>query len=553
MGKTLTPKTRVDSLKKQAKAWLKAVRMGEAPGLARLAAAWPNAPALPTLRDIQHALALEYGQRDWIHLKTTLSDMALDQQARSERVDTLLRHAWGGDLSVARRILERDPSITRDTLATAVVCGDQAEVNRRLAADPDAANRKLGPLNWPPLLYLAFSRLPGQAAGDAVAIAASLLNHGADPNAEFNDGWDNPFKVLTGIIGQGEDVQPTHEQAAELAALLIERGAEPYDTQALYNTSIVGDDITWLRALYGYAEQRGETARWNDPAWKPNLGGKLRLGTLDYLIGNAVGQNHLVRAAWLLDHGANPNTPHAYSGQPVHAVAQLSGFGAMAALLERYGAKPVTLKGLEAFQAACLRGDEAAARALLAPAYLRDPGPLLTAAELGRADAVALLLTLGAPANGLGPDDISPLHRAVQSGSAAAVESLLAAGADVNQREKRWRGTALSWAGVLGRYSLIERLESLSHDARSLTSLCRFGRLEDVLGAHPDLANQVVGGNTPLFCLPDEESHAVDAVKILLDHGARPDFRNAEGRTAADAARKRGLDEAADLLDGARG
>ncbi len=43
------------------------------------------------------------------------------------------------------------------------------------------------------------------------------------------------------------------------ATLLIERGANPFDTQALYNTSIVGDDIRWLEFLWKHSEARGVT------------------------------------------------------------------------------------------------------------------------------------------------------------------------------------------------------------------------------------------------------------------------------------------------------
>jgi ankyrin repeat protein len=550
MSKTLTLKTRLESLKKQAKAWLKDTRAGDAASLARLTAAWPNAPAHPILRDIQHALALEYDQKDWISLKAALNDLAFDARSRAERVDAVLRHGWGGDLAVARRVLERDPSIAQENLATAVVCGDLAEVERRLAADPAAADRQAGPLKWTPLLYLAFSRLPGPGSDNAIAIASRLLDLGADPNAAFNDGWENPFKVLTGVIGQGEGGKPTHERAAELVALLIERGAEPYDTQALYNTSIVSDDTDWIDLLYRYSERQGATARWSNPDAKPSLGGQWRLGAIDYLLGNAVSQNHPKRAQWLLDHGANPNAVHGYTGQPVHVLAQLSGFNDMTALLERNGAQPVRLEGAQAFRAACLRSDGAAAHALLAssPEFIKDPSPLLAAAELGRDDAVALLLSLGAPVGGIDREGFSPLHRAVQSGSAVTVDRLLAAGADVNLREQRWHGTPLSWAVALDQAHLVDRLAGLSRDVRALTVLGLFDRLEQVLTIEPSLVNEVVGGNTSLFCLPDDEDLAVAAARLLLDHGARPGFRDAEGLTAADAARKRGLDEASDLL-----
>ncbi len=42
------------------------------------------------------------------------------------------------------------------------------------------------------------------------------------------------------------------------------------------------------------------------------------------------------------------------------------------------------------------------------------------------------------------------------------------------------------------------------------------------------------------------------ATRLLIVHGADPTVRNAKGRTPADAARARGLDEAAELMEGAR-
>ncbi len=55
---------------------------------------------------------------------------------------------------------------------------------------------------------------------------------------------------------------------------------------------------------------------------------------------------------------------------------------------------------------------------------------------------------------------------------------------------------------------------------------------------------------SPLFCLPDEEERAIEVARILLAHGADPKLRNGSGETAIDAARRRGLEEAADLMEG---
>src|SRR5690606_17724938 len=126
---------------------------------------------------------------------------------------------------------------------------------------PGAASRAGGPLDWPPLLYLTYMRLPGGAA-QSVEIARLLLDAGADPNARWSDDWANPFTALTGVIALGEGVKPPHPRADELADLLLERGADPVDMQAFYNTSIVDDDPHWLEVLWTHSERRGVTEKW---------------------------------------------------------------------------------------------------------------------------------------------------------------------------------------------------------------------------------------------------------------------------------------------------
>lgn len=550
MRRELTAKTRLESLRKDAKRWLKSLRAGDAEARVRLAAAWPGAPSQPSLRHVHQALALEFGCGSWIALKAALDDVALDRSSHEERVKQLLRHGWDGDLSAARRILARYPEIARDSLFTAAASGDLEEVERRLAADPQSAMKTAGPLAWTALAYAAYSRLDGN---NALAIAQRLLDAGADPNFAFDDGWGNSFTVLAGAVRLGEGARPSHAQATELVERLISAGAKPFDIQTLYNVSIVGEDVYWYDLLWRHCEAKGEVEKWRTTGGV-SLGHGFGLSTLDYLLGNAVGSNHLVRAGWLLDRGADPNTAHAYTKQPVHVVAQLSGFLEMQRLLELRGARPVVLAGAEAFQAACLRHDAGAARALLAaqPELVRDPGPLLAAAGFGDAEATRVLLELGADTRALDGDGISPLHRAVQSGSRATVERLLDAGADANLRERKWRGTPLSWAVVMGCSQLFERLVPLSRDVRALAALGAIDRLKVVLNAEPALANQRLAQDeapTPLYCLPDDEELAVKVARLFIDHGADPAVRDGKGRTPADAARLRGLEEAAELIE----
>jgi uncharacterized protein len=548
MSRTLANNSNLESLKKEAKRWLKAWGAGDAEARRRLTTIWRKAPPEPGLRHIQHALALDYGFAGWPALKEALADQALVKRSHAERVGEVLRSAWGGELSVVLRILQRTPEIARDSIHTAVMCGDLAEVERRLAQDASAATAKGGPLDWEPLLYLAYGRLPG-AGERAVAIARLLLDNGANPNAEFDDGWGCPFKTLTGVIGQGEGVRPPHPRAGELAALLIEYGADPFDTQALYNTSIVGDDTTWLEFLYGRCQAQGTEARWQGEA-RGLITGPSR-SALDYLLGNAVSFNHVRRAEWLLQHGANPNTDHAYSGSPVHMGAQLLGHWEISDLLVLRGATPVVLSGQPAFQAALLRRDFGTAQAIAEadPAVLAGALPLLLAAGRGLDDVVAVLIGLGMPVDLAAADGKRALHVAAQSGHVEIARRLLAAGADIDRRGTQYDATPLGFAVFFKRSAMIDLLAPLSRDVVSLVAAQQLDRASDVMRAQPQLVHARNRHGSPLlFLLPDDEEEAVKVTEFLLAHGADPRVTNEHGETAAQIARRRGLDDAADLM-----
>jgi hypothetical protein len=51
----------VESLRKKAKAWLRALRGADSDAQARFKRAYPGGPERPVLRDVQHALAREHG------------------------------------------------------------------------------------------------------------------------------------------------------------------------------------------------------------------------------------------------------------------------------------------------------------------------------------------------------------------------------------------------------------------------------------------------------------------------------------------------------------
>jgi hypothetical protein len=72
MSDELPRKRTLESLRKEAKRWLAALRAHDADARARLERVLPSSPNIPTLRDVQHALALEHGLPGWMALEEQL-------------------------------------------------------------------------------------------------------------------------------------------------------------------------------------------------------------------------------------------------------------------------------------------------------------------------------------------------------------------------------------------------------------------------------------------------------------------------------------------------
>jgi ankyrin repeat protein len=554
MSPTLTPDSTLEALKKQAKRWLKAIRAGDKQAQQRLLAATGLAPAVQSLRHVQLALAREYGLPGWSALRQAVEDM---HRSHAERVEIVLRSAmWQGDWVSASRILARWPNISAENLYTAVATGNLEELQRRLAADPAAANRKGGPLNWEPLLYLAYARLPG-GESHALEIARLLLDRGADPNACWIGDWGPPaFTVLTGVIGEGEENSPRHLQAVALASLLIDAGAHPFDAQALYNTSLLRDDCAWLDMLWAQSARHGKLECWTEVSSSTQIGGSIPLNALDYLLSNAVGFNHPQRVQWLLRHGANANCMQAYSQRPLREEALVRGHTSVTELLVLHGAAALPLEGESAFRTACMQLDRETARTLAArnPEYLQDAWLMLTAAEANRSAVVALLLELGMNVDSADGGQLRGLQAAVRGDARDVVNLLIRHGADVDRPTTGAGGGALGFAAHFKRRELADLLAPLSHDVGNLVYLRMKQRLSELFGEDPSLVNPAdpKSGCIPLFWLPDDEDEAVEMTTFLLAYGADAGLTNNDGITAEEAARKRGLADAADLMRASR-
>ncbi|MBP7336611.1 ankyrin repeat domain-containing protein [Niveispirillum sp.] len=551
MSRTLSPATNLDHLRREAKRWLKAIRAGDATARTRLITITPQAPSDVGLRHVQLALAREYGLPGWADLKQAVADLELARQSQASLVDTILRAAWdGGDRAAAARILARWPDAGAGDFLLDLLRGRTGAVARRLTADPDRVKRKAGPLNWEPLLYLAYARLPG---GAGVEMARLLLDHGADPDARFDDGWGNAFTVLTGVIGQGEGDRPPHPDAHALATLLVERGADPFDAQALYNISICRDETDWLDFIWWACAARGLTPAWTERLEKPRIGGRFPLPVIDYLLGNAVAYNHLRRAEWLLLHGADAGGVHAYSGRPLSVEALVYGHRAMADLLRRHGAPEPDLSPLMAFQVAAmaLDRDQAHTLALAHPQVLQDPAPLHNAAQQGRVDVVELLLDLGMPVDLGDTGEQRAIQYAVMGGRLEVVKLLVARGADIDRpTATEYGGGAMGFAAHFARRDIAAFLAPLSREVSELVYLGMTDRLADLFTREPELVNapHPKFGVLPLFALPEGEEEAAAMAELLLSWGADPGAVDQNGVSAEQAARGRGLIDAADLI-----
>ncbi|MBI4474483.1 MAG: ankyrin repeat domain-containing protein, partial [Acidobacteria bacterium] len=590
MARRITPETTLDNFKKEAKRWLRELRANNLKARARFEHAYPSAPAKPGLRDVQRALALEYGFPGWTALKQAVEKGATstteveetraqivarfldyacpDHHVRGRPAHRIARHA-------AMRILQQHPEIARDNIYTAVVCGEVEDVERILRNSPHVANQKssatapgrsavggaedifkdIGPKGWEPLLYLCFTRLTADKANNnAVTIARMLLDHGANPNAFFMAG-DSRYTPLVGVIGEGEEDRPPHPRRDELAHLLFERGAEPYDIQVIYNIHFHGKILWYMKLMYEFAVNAGRKADWKNPEWPMFDMGSYGSGARWHL-SIAVQRNDLELAEWCLSHEANANaappSDERFSQRSLYEEAVRAGHTDMAELLARYGAPrtAVALQGEEAFALACLRLDRAEASRLMAPhpEYLRSKKALLAALRHDRADVVELLLDLGLDVDFEYEHRQRPLHLAAAEDAVRVAELLINRGAQIDPVESNWNNTPIDFAVWHEYPRMMELLGRHTRDAGNLTFIGNVPRLREVLTERPERA-KLNWGETPLFWLSEDEEKALEIIDLFLAHGADAGFRRKDGRTAADIARRRGLHRAAARLE----
>ncbi len=551
MSADLPSRPSLSSLRREAKSLLEEVRRNQPGALALVREHHPDPEDFASDRDALLVVAGKYGYPGWRELQRTFEEEAGAGGTLEERADLFAELAclsYRGDDHVSRReraarMLAETPGISTASPWAAAASFD-VEALGQLTRDAESAAAPGGPRDWPPLLYLCYSRVPEEKPRrDAVAAAELLLAAGATGDTsvgpEERGGWG--WSALTGVLGEGEHgllQQPPHPRARELAGILLDAGADPNDSQGLYNTMFTPDN-NWLELLLARGLDAGAVVY---PGHEPPL------RTLDYQLSQAVRRGLSERVALLLERGADAAAPDLYNGRSNYENAVLGGFPEIAEMLAGHGVEVVELSLEDRFTAAAMSGDESRARQLFAeaPAMIENPELLLEAAA--NAAATRLLLDLGADPDAPNENGRVPLHWAAWENCGEVVRLLLARGASCEIRERDHDATPVGFANHAGHFELRDLLLDHSRDVFDLAAWGRVEQLREVLKSDPALANaRLAGGHTPVHGVaagPEGEQ----VLDLLLAHGADIDAPAADGATPLSAAVERGDEELAALL-----
>jgi ankyrin repeat protein len=281
-------------------------------------------------------------------------------------------------------------------------------------------------------------------------VAKLLLDRRADPNAHYagDDPDSGIFPALYAAIAVSRSLP--------LARLLLEAGANPDDGQSMYHAA-----EAWTNDAVDLLVQHGVSKK-----------------ELSYCLLHKIDFVHEAGIRRFLEHGADPNVRHPRAGEtalhwaikrtcPPSVIQMLLARGAdpnartqegqtahpaiaawtpldlserlgrveISAVLRRHGAERVATSTMDDFLIACARGDEAAARKLLADepdlmSRLSEPDRSLIAnvAQQNSAAGVLLMLDLGFDPDVGGWGGVPALHWAACRGNPALVKGMLARG-----------------------------------------------------------------------------------------------------------------------------
>jgi ankyrin repeat protein len=515
----------LESLKKEAKRLLKAIRVGDAAARERLRRAHPALPPVPGLRDVQHALALERGFANWRALTTGAARPT--HATREAAVTALLDAAADGDVARLRGVLDEYPDV----------------INERGLLKGHSGMRTA--------LHHAV-----EESEEAVRL---LLERGADPNIRDEGDWAYPLHFVA------------EKGRFPIVRLLIEHGADPIGAGDYHELEVIGwatgfDYVTPQPELVEYLLAHGA---------RHTIFSAVATGDVNAIREIvAASPEALERRMDLTNHRR----------RPVHLAVVKQQPASLEALLD-LGADPHTLdeSGLTALDQAALSGELAMAQRLIdrgadvgmaAAVALgrtddierlmrKDPDGLkpghrwgtliVRASERSSGGVIETLIRLGASPNAW--DDphtavdsaahYTPLHAAAWNANLDAIRVLLAHGGNPAARETRYCGTPAGWANYAGKSEARDLLLQGAIDVFEAIDFDLASRIPEILGRDPQALERpfgeyVVGEPrseqwwpepwvTPLMWAM--RRGRLDAAKILLMRGADPTRCAPDGRT----------------------
>lgn len=375
------------------------------------------------------------------------------------RAEFIKAATWYGSLDDAEQMIASHPEIATCDIHTACITGDVDAVKQFLAEDPKNVTAVSEPYGANALVHLCFSkylRYNKDKSNDFIAAATALLDAGADPNSGFmaKDPYPGFESALYGAAGVN--------QHAGLTKLLLERGANPNDEEAVYHSPETYDNDA-MKVIVETGKLMKENLSvmlirkidWHDyeglkymldHGADPNGERKRGWYALHHSLMRA---NGLPLIELLLDHGADPMLMK--NGFNAITLAACEGRADVLQLLKQKGI-PVELESIYKLIAACAEADTNTIHAMVAssPALVQQllqmGGELLSRFAVGgNAAGVQQLLNIGVPADahyrmgdgyyGIPPESLA-IHVAAWRGFPAIVQILIDAGSPVDVPDK---------------------------------------------------------------------------------------------------------------------
>ena len=254
-------------------------------------------------------------------------------EPRDVRTAFLREAMWHGTLAAAEARLAAHPELRTSDIHTAAVLGDDVLVRKFLDEDPGSVHAKSPPYGGDALNYLGLSkylRLDPSRSDAFLRAARALLDAGADPNTGFWTTGKFPEyeSALYGAAGVAHH--------AALTRLLIERGANPNDEDAVYH-SPEGDDLGAMQVLV-------ET-------------GKVTPENLSLMLVRKHDWHDAGGVQYLLEHGADPNLKRPRGWYSLnHAIARNNSLEIIERLLVAHADPTLRDDGASAAELAARRG-----------------------------------------------------------------------------------------------------------------------------------------------------------------------------------------------------